>query len=236
MLATMGMALTVQTGSNYGIYQTGSGGEFTLGIDPADLLTYYSAATKGLPLPGSNPPNINTFQSFCLEGGETIGTNTIYNASISNSAILGGVGGEDPLSVGSAYLYTLFMSGNWTGTGTDYNYVLNRKVSANLFQKAIWWLEDEMGETYDENNPYEYLVYTKFGGEDGAKDDNFKNGFRQYHVQVLNLTKTTNGAVAQSQLVGAPTPEPVTLLLMGFGSGVMGVGIRRLRNRFRRKS
>lgn len=36
------------------------------------------------------------------------------------------------------------------------------------------------------------------------------------------------------RLLGAPTPEPATILLMAFGTGVMGGGIRRLRRKFKK--
>ena len=135
---------TVKTTGNggYGPYQTGRGGEFSLlpNAELKSVLGTYDA--KAL----YNGTAGTAFQTFCLEENEYIYSNTEHSATISNAAINGGVGGatdgEDPISVGTAYLYFQFAK----GTLPNYNYegtATNRKSSAGELQQAIWWLENE---------------------------------------------------------------------------------------------
>ncbi|MEN6373170.1 MAG: VPLPA-CTERM sorting domain-containing protein [Smithella sp.] len=201
----------------YGIFQTGGGGEFTLRVDN-DLmfvLSNYAMATK-------NQGNTrDTFQSFCLEENEFIYPNTTFNVEISNAAKAGGVGGAtngaDPISMGTAWLYSQFAKGTLVGydfAGTE----PNREASASILQYAIWWLEDE--KAYDAGNIFIQAAIAMFGDAATAKADS--NG--AFNVRVLNLTDITNGALRQDQLVVVPIPAAVWL----FGTGLIGlVGVRR---------
>jgi len=219
LLPQIAVADTVTTVGYYGPYQTGRGGEFTLLPDAAlsYIVNGYGADTRDYVQTG-------TFQTFCVEGLEYIYPNTTHSVVFNDAAVLGGVGSRDPLSVGAAYLYHLFVTEQWAAEGLTYNYTTgNRTTSADLLQKAIWWLEGEEGITYDSGNNYMKMVYTKFGGEAGAMADN--SG--QYDVAVLNLyLDPAHTELAQDVLVATPLPGAVWLL----GSGLLGlVGIRRRR-------
>jgi len=209
--------ITMQRVSNY---YSGVGGEFTVVInnnnsDP-DLnwvLSYYDTKTKGI---GSYP---NSFQTFCIEYTEHISIGTTYNFSISDRAILGGVSsGGDPISVGTAWLYYMFATGQLSG----YDYIgSDRSADAGALQATIWWLEGEASDP-GSTNEFRSLVTAKFVNP--MDDNNW-----QYPVAVLNLY-TSTGGLAQDQLV--LVPEPSTLLLMG--AGLIGIGVFG-RKRFRRK-
>jgi len=218
VLAQSALAYQVTTtgGTGYGIFQTGNGGEFTLQVD-SDLipvLNNYSALT-------SNQGNTrNTFQSFCLELNEDIKPYTTYNVAISNAAKAGGYGavnGADPISMGTAWLYSQFAKG--TLSGYDFaGLEPDREASASILQYAIWWLEDE--KAYDAGNIFIQAAIAMFGDAAAAKADS--NG--AFNVMVLNLTDITNGALRQDQLVVVPIPAAVWL----FGTGLIGlVGVRR---------
>jgi len=206
-LTTMAMASQVTFINGYGPYQTGLGGEFTL-APSADL-----SWVLGNYVPGkSSLAGTATFQTFCLEVGEHVYANGTYNAAINTNAITGGVGlAGDPISIGTAYLYSEFAKGtlvNYAFNGTE----AEREASAALLQNAIWYLEGEGGAA----NSYYNLVNNKFGN---AFADN--NG--AYNVAVLNLTDA-NGGFAQDVLVATPIPTALWLL----GSGLLGlVGLRR---------
>ena len=225
------LADQVTTVNSYGPYQTGQGGEFTLRPD-AQLSWvlgegYVDTVTK-------NVLGLNgTFQTFCLEGQEFIYPNTTFDVVLGTSAIRGGVGpGGDPLSVGAAWLYHEFLiAGDYDGLAA-YDYANPGRSgagsSADLLQRAIWWLEGEEGEVYNTLNPYEAAVVTKFGSQEGAKGDN--NG--QYAVMVLNMYAAGHGGDAdylrQDMLVGVPDGG-LTLTLLGMGLGSLAMISRRIR-------
>src|SRR5262245_45764782 len=79
-------------GSDYGRYQTGEGGEFTLSVvnpeEWLDLSGYVSGTSSELD-PSSE---ITSFQTFCIEFDEFIYPNATYNAQLNTNAVEGGVG------------------------------------------------------------------------------------------------------------------------------------------------
>jgi hypothetical protein len=228
MAGPVGQVQVGYAGSPYGPYQTGQGGEFTLNaLSPSGLDTsgYAAGVTGGIGgLAG-------TFQTFCIEGNEYIaGYDTIYNASLDTYAEAGGqtgaTAGKDPVSAGTGWLYSQFAQGT-----LDYNYdggtdaqIAARRVSAGLLQDALWWLEGEMGRSYDATNIFMLAVWTAFGGEIGARAD----GAATYGVYALNIW-TADGVRAQTQLFYVPDGGTTLMLL---GGALVGLGA--LRRKFGR--
>ncbi len=231
MFTQMAVAYQVRTfASSWGVYQTGSGGEFTLEADgnmQSVLSGYVSGTTSNLSSSGGYEQG--TFQTFCLEYDEYIYQNTTYNVTLNTEALRGGANTNngDPISVGTALLYRSFVSGNWDWTGmTDaYDYSGARLADAAALQEAFWYLEDEIKLDDPTQNFYLDLLlsvdYGYFVSESEAKTNS--NG--KYGILVANLYDAKTGEYRQDMLV-ASTPIPAAVWLLA--SGLLGItAIRR---------
>lgn len=137
-----------------------------------------------------------TFTTWCIEAGEFINFNTTYYYTIEDYAIQGGVGGQDPISKATAWLFL-----NYSGiSGYD------NSVSANdAVQQAFWYLEGESGGV---NNSYAQAAVAAAGTGDN-------NGF--YAVKVMNLWANADGTgEKQSMLIRVPDGG-LTIALLGLG-------------------
>jgi hypothetical protein len=222
VFATPTVTLWQQSGYSYGV-----GGEFVAkpsnlsdwAWNPLDpVLDLYASTTENQGTGGRNP----SFETFCLEHGETVSPGTLYEVTINNSAVLGGVGpAGDPLSQGTAWLYEQFASGTLAG----YNYTpgAGRSTSAGDLQKAIWYLEGESGGSL--TAAYQTLLVNQFGDIDTAKLDNVLTG--NYNVMIMNLWvvghKNEIGYRIQDQLImSPPVPAPGAIVLGGVGVALVG--------------
>jgi len=202
----------------FGPYQTGSGGEFTVQAEDGleQYLAYYDSKAKDQV---DETKWADTFQTFCIEatGGEYITTNHTYHAELNYKAVAGGTGptGDgDPISVGTAWLYSQFARGTLSDFG--YNYGSGRAGSADLLQKAIWGLEEEGA--YPVSNIFFDAAVTKFGTIVLAMAHNLNSsGVYQYPVMALNLTNSSK--LYQDQLIMTPIPATILLGLLGVGVG-----------------
>ena len=205
-------------------YASGVGGEFTFTVAGGLDISHYVTGTT------SNVSNLPSFQTFCLEENEYIQQGYTYNfGALSDSAMQGGVGGPspDPISIGTAWLYSQFATGALAGyawSGAD------RKTSAGDLQNAIWWLENEGGA----KNSFVLAAEAALGKDDTTVRDDA--GTNNFGVSVLNLQNVAGAGCAsgysgpncQSQLVYVPDGGATLMLL---GGALVGLGA--LRRKFR---
>lgn len=219
-------ALQVTLTQNTALYSYGNGGEFRAsgsviaGVNPT-LWGYSPATAQG---------GVGAyFQTFCIETSEYFSPGVAYNISLNSRAMYGGqFPNGDPISIGTAWLYSQFAAGTLVGLDAlnnpvayNYAYGPGRTLSAGALQQAIWWLE---GEAVDPGNTdaFRNAVIAQFGSAAAAEVD--ANG--AYGVLVLNLWDKNTGAVAQDQLILVPEPTTVLaglLLLLPLGASTIRI-------------
>lgn len=221
-------------------YRTGVGGEFTL-VDTGYDLSAYTSDTSGI-------IGADSFQTFCIEYNEYISKGQQVNVSLSSSAVMGGAntgpdvpgGNPDPVSIGTAYLYSQFAAG--TLAGYDYS-LAGRQASAGQLQNAIWYLEGERSLTQiGGSNDFVTLAINMFGAVDNDTDDSLNGAARNangdYNVSAVNIVRASDNYRRQDQLYVAPGGVTVpdggaSALLLGLALvGLAGgqVAIKRKKN------
>jgi hypothetical protein len=200
----------------YKWYFGNDAGEFTVkpyGWD-FDPLEFYDESSKNV------AHTSGTFQTFCVEESEEIAIPGLYDVLLSDQAIPGGrgaSGGGDPISQGTAFLYSEF------ATGMPEYFSMKRRTAAEALQETIWWLEDDIRRM--PTNVFTAMVLAEFGDVATAKADNAG----LYPVAVMNLYVPGHAGEAdysrQDMLTMVPLPGAV---LLGFlGLGVAGWRLRR---------
>ncbi|MFZ2147479.1 MAG: hypothetical protein WAV28_09675 [Sedimentisphaerales bacterium] len=202
-------------------YYAGQGGEFTIwGSELSN--SAYAGSTSGLTWDSIGGPE--SFQTFCVEMGETIyepmeiwvseaSTTQLTVYGSGSHAWKGGSSFGDDLDPMTAYLYTMFA----TGTLDGYNYTAgaDRVASAVALQTVIWGIEGELGPSWSPSGTLQTTFYNAAVAENWSDIGN---------VRVLQMT-TEYGKLKQDQLYLTPIPGAVVLGILGLG--VAGFKLRK---------
>jgi hypothetical protein len=226
-----------------GVYPGQGGGEFTAFTSVDYTGNYDSRATYNY---GGNVG----FETFCIETGVEFvpgnwgGPTYFYTlGNISQPIPAQGAGSALPLSLGTAWIYYQFATGQLTDF--DYNYDSGRMADDNLLQAAIWALQGN--QSYGSypvpttaNNIFFKAALDAAGG--------LANALSPYSgstVQILQMwenydpTTQTYSHPAQNQLVitgnGSPIPVPTVpdggLTIMLLGAALTGLQFIRRKSR-----
>lgn len=193
------------SGNNSNPYQNGQGGEFTA-ITSNGIPAGYNSLAKY-----TNANGLTGFETFCVEGGKNdvyFTPGVTYNY-VTSDQIKGGPMGTLDLTVGVAYLYSQFATGQLSGYFSG-----NRYTNAGALQNAFWTLEGESSAPIA--GWIQTLLVGQFGSIANATLSVIQNAY-DYDVQVMNITNAA-GASAQNQLIytGRPVPDGgLTIVLLG---------------------
>ena len=235
------------TAASYTYSSTGTG-EIRLfqvaGTQMADVSAYTS-----------NTAGTNYFQTFCVEPSRQFGSGGTsgfldYANNTTSTFMNGDTGLSTTLTLGAAYLYKQFATGN-----LNYDYVgSNRAYDAAVLQDAIWYLignSAEMKVTTSTNNKYLQMLdgmsgYTWSAAYDpGQSYMGLMDDYRVFVMQTpLSITVNPSGGMGIMSMpfytqdvlyVAKPdssdTPEPASILLWTLGGlGAAGMAYRKRRN------
>lgn len=159
-----------------------------------------------------------SFRTFCLETGITYNPGQMYYGTVDSGAISGGggaVGGSDPISAQTAWLYNNYLDGTLVYLS---GYTESDRGSA--VQEAIWRLEDETSHSTPSN------VVTLALNLINQANTAVTSGYTNTNVMALNLWSNANHTGdAQSMLVRVPVPAAALLGMLGLSAA--GLRLRR---------
>lgn len=214
--AFIGLSGTGTTVRTPGYSPAFNSGEFTYTITSAPV-----ALTSALRYTSATSLGVNSFQTFCLEKDESVANNGHF--ILNSEAEAGGSDTDagDPLSAGTAWLYSQFARG--VLINYDYTPGAGRLASAGLLQEAIWGLEDEIAAPAA--NPYYILALANGGKADAAVGEN--------SVYVMNNTRVIAAGTFLRQDFLIHVPEGGSTLIV---LGLSLCGLSLFRSRLQKKS
>ncbi|MES2950357.1 MAG: PEP-CTERM sorting domain-containing protein [Pseudomonadota bacterium] len=199
-------------------------------------------AFVGSVVSGASGNSNNTFESFCLEYNENInlGSTTYQVGGVTSHTVnrpgaygiyngneAGHTSTQDPISAGTAWLFTQFFTSHLSNTAVWGNG--NQATKNTAVQQAIWSMEGEtnFGSMSSLATSYKNMA-------NAAVNSGTWNGIG--NVRVLNLySKDNHGQYtvnAQDQLyMVTSVPEPETYAMMLAGLVLVGAITRRRRNK-----
>lgn len=222
----------------YGSVHSGVGGEFAVRARTDGTATEKAASLAFVTATAANYSTLalvdsgNTlgFETFCIEYNEHFSPGSNYNTQVSPGAIKGGNITSDPVSVGTAYLYSLFATGSLTG----YNY--NSTTSAGNLQNTIWFLEGERnglpsGPLIADPGTFDTLLTSKFGSNTANWTADSYNGWTAASFGVAALNMGTSPTFPnQDQLIYVGVPDGgTTLILIGLAMSGLAFFRRKMR-------
>ena len=192
-----------------------------------------------------------SFLTFCVEFPEHIALGGVYYVDVDTKAQNGGAGvsgyggydvngvagSYDPLSKGTAWLYTQFSNNTLdTAHGVAYNFAPTA-ANGNSLQLAIWNLEDELTGSATNSSSTLYAFNHDAVAQNWASVAKTQGALWSDvgRVRILNLYDTRSGTPGnytfsgnhQDQLYIVPIPEPETYAMLLAGLGLLGFAARR---------
>ena len=162
------------------------------------------------------------FKTFCLEYDEHISIPGTYDYTKNSMAMGGGPGytpNGDPISIGTAWLYSQFRAGTLSYLGNNYDTAGDQ----GTLQQAIWWLEEESTSPGYGSNLWVAAAKAALSLDDAGIRGN-ANG--AYGVVVLNLDDTGAASAFRQDVLAMPDGG---LTLGMLGTGLVAVGLARRR-------
>ena len=166
---------------------------------------------------------------------EEFSPGSTYNVTISQDIMFDGglFPSGEPITMGTAWLYSQFAAGTLSGISEpyDYSYGSGRIATAGDLQQAIWYLQNE--QPLIGNGANGTAFYNAAAAALGGNINNPSNG--TYGVVALNLWNInqdgSNGAGAQDQLMIVPEPDGVSIGLLF----LLLLGTNKVRAHFRKQ-
>ena len=207
-------------------YFGGNGGEFTLYGSLMSLDNkYYADVAK------AQDGNSESFQTFCVETSEDVinpmniwaSTQNAAGTASGTHAYEGSIpGAGDDIDARTVYLYTQFATGALAASATPYDYTPgpggNRNTDAVQLQKAIWFLEGEIGAPASGSKAEAWVTEAQTALDAGWVGVG--------HVLILQMHGAPDGQdYRQDQLYYVPVPGAVLLGILGLS--VAGIKLRK---------
>ena len=176
------------------------------------------------------------FYSFCVEKSKSIGKGNYLGTLNETGAYTTTQDTVDYISVGTAWLYYQYATGQLSGY--DYTNAYGQlKSDITALQHAIWYLESEIDATKLAAGGTEFYDLAVAQYDATSVTDNytlaqdFYDNDAKYTIYTINIENTDGTGDKQDALfmTKSAVPEPTTFLIWGIGICLAAFGFRRFK-------